>query len=53
MAAFKAHGVEFIDVRRETLDDTILETVRKGLHPVDGKAKSLPSLLLYDGIHLD
>ena len=49
MAAIKARGVEFLDIRRETLDNALLEMLLKGLHPDDNNPKSLPTLLLYDG----
>lgn len=49
MAAFKAKDVDIIDIRRETLDDSILETMMKCLNPDNGQQKTIPTLLLYDG----
>lgn len=37
-----------IDIRRETDEHSILDDIRKGLRPVTGAEKTLPTLLLYD-----
>jgi uncharacterized SAM-dependent methyltransferase len=37
-----------IDIRRETDERSILDDIRQGLRPADGKEKTLPTLLLYD-----
>ncbi|KAF2423652.1 hypothetical protein EJ08DRAFT_595743 [Tothia fuscella] len=37
-----------IDIRCETNEHSILDDIKKGLRPEDGKEKSLPTLLLYD-----
>jgi uncharacterized SAM-dependent methyltransferase len=37
-----------IDIRRDTEEYSILEDLKNGLHPENGKAKTLPTLLLYD-----
>lgn len=49
MAAFKANGVEIIDIQREKLDESLVETMMQCLDPENGKEKSMPTLLLYDG----
>lgn len=49
MAPFKVHRVDTIDIRRETLDDALLDFLMQGLNPEGSKPKSMPTLLLYDG----
>lgn len=39
---------DIIDIRRETVGISILDEIRKGLHPEHGGEKRLPTLLLYD-----
>ena len=39
---------QIIDIRQEKDGYSILEDIRKGLRPVDGGEKRLPTLLLYD-----
>jgi hypothetical protein len=38
-----------IDIRREELDESLLKLMLKSLEPGDGGAKTLPTLLLYNG----
>lgn len=42
-------GVHILDIRRDKADLSLRDIVLNGLKPVDGEAKTLPSLLLYDG----
>jgi uncharacterized SAM-dependent methyltransferase len=39
---------EIIDIRRETDEGSILDDIKQGLRPTNGREKTLPTLLLYD-----
>lgn len=41
--------VEFLDIRREKREQSLLQATLEGLDPNLGDARSLPTLLLYDG----
>ena len=41
--------VDIIDIRREEYDDSLLKLTLESLNPSDGQARSMPTLLLYDG----
>lgn len=41
--------VEFLDIRREKREQSLLQATLDGLDPSLGDARSLPTLLLYDG----
>ena len=41
--------VEFIDIRREKREQSLLQATLEGLDTRSGDARSLPTLLLYDG----
>ena len=40
--------VSIIDIRQEVLDFSILDEMRRTLHPGKGQEKRMPTLLLYD-----
>ena len=42
-------GVDILDIRRDRADLSLRDVVLNGLKPINGEAKTLPSLLLYDG----
>ena len=44
--------VPIIDIRTTEISLSINEEIHKGLRPVHGKAKTLPTLLLYDSVGL-
>ena len=44
-----AVGVPILDIRRDKAELSLRDVVLDGLKPTDGGAKTLPSLLLYDG----
>ena len=41
--------VEFLDIRRDKKEQSLLQAISDGLNPQQNNAKSLPTLLLYDG----
>jgi hypothetical protein len=41
--------VGFIDIRREKREQSLLQATLEGLDTRSGDARSLPTLLLYDG----
>jgi hypothetical protein len=41
--------VEFLDIRREKREQSLLQATLDGLDSKHGEERSLPTLLLYDG----
>lgn len=41
---------EIIDIRCEELDSSLLKLMLKSLNPKDKSIRTLPTLLLYDGV---
>ena len=41
--------VEFLDIRRDKREQSILQAALESINPQNGNARSLPTLLLYDG----
>ena len=50
MAIQSPHHVEIIDIRRDKLEESLVQLMLKGLKPAKAEARQLPTLLLYDGI---
>lgn len=50
MAIHSPYRVEVIDIRRDKLDESLLQLMLKGLKPAEAEKRTLPTLLLYDGI---
>jgi hypothetical protein len=50
MAIHSPHHVDIVDIRRDKLDESLLQLMLKGLKPAEAEARQLPTLLLYDGI---
>ncbi|KAJ9604478.1 hypothetical protein H2200_011314 [Cladophialophora chaetospira] len=48
MASHTAAGVSFLDIRRDTSDQSLVETLRHSLNPSPGQPRAFPTLLLYD-----
>jgi hypothetical protein len=49
MAPSKTRNVGILDIRRDKLEESLLQTIIQGLSPENGSARSMPTLLLYDG----
>lgn len=47
-AAILADDVRIIDIRQNDLEISLAKDIYRGLDPGDGKARSLPTILLYD-----
>ncbi|KIW20988.1 hypothetical protein PV08_01567 [Exophiala spinifera] len=48
MGSFDPAGVPIYDIRSDKSDQSLLETLSRSLNPVDGEARTFPTLLLYD-----
>ena len=44
-------SVDIIDIRREELDESLLKLMLKCLDPGHNGSRTLPTLLLYDGMY--
>lgn len=49
MATHTSAGVPILDIRGDTSDQSLLETLRRSLNPPQGQPRTFPTLLLYDG----
>lgn len=47
-AAYLVDDVKIIDIRQNDLEFSLAKDIYSGLDPRDGKARSLPTVLLYD-----
>ena len=50
MAVHSPHHVELVDIRRDQIEESLLQLMLEGLKPAEPEARRMPTLLLYDGI---